>query len=69
MNSSNETFTGIVKFFSELKGFGFIAGDTGQDFFVHKSGTLDLIKKDDRVQFQIVPGKKGEKAINVKRLN
>ena len=42
--------TGRVKFFNEQKGFGFIAGDDGTDIFVHKSGTLDVIKKDDMVE-------------------
>jgi len=62
------TMTGKVKFFNEQKGFGFIAGDDGKDVFVHKSGTLDVIKKDDAVQFEVEEGKKGLKAVKVKRI-
>jgi CspA family cold shock protein len=60
--------TGRVKFFNETKGFGFIAGDDGKDIFVHKSGTLDLIKKDDLVEYLTEAGKKGLKAVRVKRV-
>ena len=60
--------TGRVKFFNEQKGFGFIAGDDGKDIFVHKSGTLDIIKKDDLVQYESEEGKKGLKAVRVKRI-
>lgn len=60
--------TGRVKFFNEAKGFGFIAGDDGKDIFVHKSGTLDLIKKDDYVEYLTETGKKGLKAVRVKRV-
>lgn len=60
--------TGKVKFFNEQKGFGFIAGDDGKDIFVHKSGTLDLIKKDDLVEYFTEEGKKGLKAVRVKRV-
>ena len=60
--------TGKVKFFDEQKGFGFIAGDDGNDIFVHKTGTLDRIKKDDKVEFDIEDGKKGKKVVRVKRI-
>jgi len=60
--------TGRVKFFNEQKGFGFIAGDDGTDIFVHKSGTLDVIKKDDLVEYITENGKKGLKAVRVKRV-
>ena len=60
--------TGKVKFFNEQKGFGFIAGDDGKDVFVHKTNTLDHIKKDDAVEFDLEDGKKGIKAVRVKRL-
>lgn len=57
---------GVVKFFNETKGFGFIKPENGQDIFVHASGLLDEIRENDRVQFEVQDGKKGLNAINVK---
>jgi CspA family cold shock protein len=43
---------GTVKFFNESKGYGFIKdAETEQDYFVHVSGLVDKIKKDDEVVF------------------
>jgi len=58
---------GIVKFFNTLKGFGFISPvQGGEDVFVHSSGLFDEIREDDRVIFDVVRGKKGLTAVNVK---
>ena len=58
--------TGVVKFFNETKGYGFIKVDeTGEEVFVHISGLKDEINKDDKVSFEIERGKKGLNAINV----
>lgn len=59
--------TGTVKFFNESKGFGFIKNDeTGEDLFVHVTGLIDKIDQDDTVTFDLVEGKKGMNAVNVK---
>lgn len=50
---------GKVKFYNETKGFGFIVDEDGKERFVHASGLTDSIKKDDRVTFELVEGKKG----------
>ena len=61
--------TGLVKFFNESKGFGFIkVDDSGEEIFVHVSGLTEKIKQDDRVSFDITEGKKGPNAINVKKI-
>ena len=61
---------GTVKFFNNLKGFGFISQtDTRTDVFVHSSGLIDNIRENDRVQFDVEEGKKGLNAINVKVIN
>ncbi len=61
--------TGLVKFFNEAKGFGFIKmDDSGDEIFVHVSGLVDKIKQDDRVSFDVTEGKKGPNAINVKKI-
>ena len=59
--------TGTVKFFNESKGFGFIVDDaTGTEYFVHVSGLIDEIRKEDKVEFDVTEGRKGPNAINVK---
>lgn len=58
---------GVVKFFNEAKGFGFInEEENGQEHFVHVSGLIDDIQKGDEVEFELVDGKKGLNAVNVK---
>jgi cold shock protein len=59
---------GIVKFFNETKGFGFIKEDgTNNEYFVHVSGLVDKIKENEEVTFDLQEGKKGLMAVNVKR--
>lgn len=61
--------TGKVKFFNTEKGFGFIkVDDTGEEVFVHVSGLVDQIKEQDQVSFDIIEGRKGKNAINVKKV-
>jgi cold shock protein len=58
---------GTVKFFNEVKGFGFIKDeDSNNDYFVHSSGLVDNIREDDRVTFDLKEGQKGMNAVNVK---
>ena len=59
--------TGTVKFFNEVRGFGFIKVDeTGEEVFVHKSDVQGRLRENDAVEFEIQKGKKGLNAINVK---
>ena len=58
---------GQCKFFNESKGFGFLKEDqTGTEYFVHASGLKDKIYENDRVSFELIDGKKGKNAVNVK---
>jgi cold shock protein len=58
---------GIVKFFNETKGFGFIKIDgTDQEVFVHVSGLKEEIREDDSVTFELEEGRKGLNAVNVR---
>ena len=58
---------GKVKFFNHEKGFGFIVNDANQeDVFVHKSGTIDHLKENDSVEFDVEEGRKGLNAVNVR---
>ncbi len=60
---------GIVKWFNDSKGFGFIEQENGSDVFVHHSGInatgFKSLKEGDRVTFDVVDGKKGPAAENV----
>jgi len=58
---------GTVKFFNELKGFGFIKdSESSKEYFVHSSGLKDTIEENDEVTFDLEEGKKGLNAVNVK---
>ena len=57
---------GVVKFFNETKGFGFITPENGgSEIFVHSSGLIDNIRESDEVQFEVEQGRKGPNAVNV----
>lgn len=61
--------TGIVRYFNETKGFGFIKeGNSARDIFVHVNSLIDEIREDDEVEFELVEGRKGLNAINVRRI-
>ena len=57
---------GIVKFFNASKGFGFIKpSDGGDDVFVHESGLTEEIRENDKVKYELEPGRKGMNAVRV----
>ncbi len=60
---------GIIKWFSDKKGYGFIAQEEGPDVFVHFSGIqgdgFKSLQEGDRVTFDIEEGNKGPSAVNV----
>ncbi|MEH1796895.1 MAG: transcription antiterminator/RNA stability regulator CspE [Nostoc sp.] len=62
---------GVVKWFNESKGFGFITPEDGsKDVFVHfsaiQSEGFKTVSEGQRVEFEIVEGQKGPSAVNVK---
>ena len=61
---------GTVKFFDEAKEFGFITGEDGKDYFVHKTGLEKdtIIDKEDAVTFETEEGDRGLKAVKVNKL-
>ena len=60
---------GIVKFFNDMKGFGFIKPDNGEsDVFVHVSkldGIGATLQEGQTVMFETVEGRKGLEAENL----
>ena len=67
------SYTGIVKWFNEEKGFGFISTNDGKDLFVHHSqvkekGNEKNLHEGEEVSFDIGDGQKGPMAINVQKL-
>ncbi|HCB51229.1 TPA: cold-shock protein [Patescibacteria group bacterium] len=61
---------GTVKFFNTTKGFGFITPDNGdQDLFVHVTQLNgETINEGDKVEYEVVDGRKGPMAGNVKKI-
>lgn len=63
--------TGVVKWFSDEKGFGFITPDDGsRDAFVHFSGIAGegfrSLDEGAKVEFEVTEGQKGPQATNVR---
>jgi len=60
---------GTVKFFNNSKGFGFLAGEDGKEYFVHQSGLKDgvTLNENDSVEFDVEEGDRGPKATNVSK--
>ncbi|RUT78615.1 cold-shock protein [Ancylomarina longa] len=57
---------GIVTFFNDSKGYGFIKdSETKESIFVHVNGLEDRITENDRVKFETERGPKGLNAVNV----
>ena len=62
--------TGIVKWFNDSKGFGFITPDEGgEDLFAHfsaiQSNGFKSLQENQRVSFEVTDGPKGKQASNI----
>jgi CspA family cold shock protein len=65
--------TGLVKWFNNAKGFGFITPDEGgEDLFAHFSAIggsgYKSLKENERVSFDVTEGPKGKQASNIQKI-
>lgn len=63
--------TGTVKWFNAEKGYGFITQDDGKEIFVHFKdiqGGVNALRDNDNVEFDVEEGRKGQQAVNVKKV-
>jgi CspA family cold shock protein len=62
-------YNGVVKWFDDKKGFGFIVQSSGKDIFVHFTGILGggrrTLVEGQRVSYDVVEGQRGLQASNV----
>ena len=70
--SGGQRQQGVVKWFNQAKGFGFIQDAEGEDVYVHFSAIagegFKTLTQGDRVEFDVVVGARGKQAANVNRL-
>ena len=60
---------GTVKWYNDMKGFGFISGEDGKDIFVHRTAIsegIDLYEGDE-VEYQVEDSERGPKAKDIKK--
>jgi CspA family cold shock protein len=70
--STRKMAQGIVKWFNDAKGFGFIQQDNGPDVFAHFSAIagdgFKSLAEGQRVEFDVIEGQKGPQAANITKI-
>ena len=61
---------GTVKWYNDMKGYGFIEGEDGNDVFVHRTAIpMDTrLYEGDQVEYEIEDSERGQRAMNLKKL-
>ena len=62
---------GVVKWFSNTKGYGFIRRENGEDLFVHFKGIVGdgykTLRQSEAVEYEVEQSQKGPQAVNVRK--
>ena len=70
--AENGRETGVVKWFNDKKGYGFISRESGDDVFVHHSSIIAegfrSLAEGDRVEFALTQDSKGQAAVDVRKM-
>ena len=70
--AEGERENGVVKWFNDKKGYGFITRESGSDRFVHQNSIIAegfrSLAEGDRVEFAIKQEAKGQAAVDVRKL-
>ena len=74
MESTNNIFRGVVKWFDDIKGYGYIQCETGEEVFVHFTEIVQekgfrTLSTGGAVEFEMFSGEMGPRAVNVVKLN
>jgi len=67
------SYTGVVKWYNNKKGYGFISGNGGEDVFVHHSqikenGNIKDLHEGENITYDTKTSERGLQAINVQRM-
>jgi CspA family cold shock protein len=68
----DERENGVVKWFNDKKGYGFISRESGEDVFVHYSSITGegfrSLAEGERVEFTVKRDQKGQAAVDVRKI-
>jgi CspA family cold shock protein len=68
----DEREKGVVKWFNDKKGYGFISRESGNDIFVHHSSIVSegfrSLKEGEQVEFSVKQDDKGQAAVDVRKI-
>jgi CspA family cold shock protein len=62
---------GTIKWYNDMRGYGFIAGEDEKEVFIHRTAVPagESLNEGDQVEYEIENSERGLKATNVKKLN